>query len=651
MFEVPALKGLLRAIAGGEVRLVEVESAVPSPFASSLLFDYIATYMYEGDAPAAERRAQALQLDRALLAELLRSDDLRELLDGDAIRDVQAELQGEGRSLDLDRTHDLLRRLGDLSRDELAARGAVGVDELVAARRAAWVRVAGGERLIAAEDAGLYRDALGAVPPVGLPAAFLDPVDGALRRLVGRYARSHGPFTAEELSTRWGVDVTGVLRVLAAEGQLLEGEFRPGGAGTEWVAPDVLRRVRRRTLAAVRRAVEPVEPEALARFLPAWQGIGRDHGRGIDRLRDTVAQLQGIALAVEAWESDVLPLRVPGYTPAMLDELTAGGEVVWIGAGRGRVALHPRSDARLVALPGNASEVSHPILDALRSRGAMFFTDLVAAAGRSERETLAELWSLVWEGVVTNDAWQPLRSGATLKAVEELRPGRSGRRAKPTASLPAARGRWSLVEGLLQPAPAPRERARALAETLLDRHGVVTRAGVLAEGVPGGFSAVYGELRLMEEAGRAQRGYFVEGLGGAQFAVTTAVERLRDVREADPAAAPLVLAAVDPANPYGAALPWPEASRKLTRVAGAWVVLAGGKPALYVERGGRGLVTIEPELLDPAIAALAGLVESGRVRRLAPERVDGEPIGGTRAEELLLEHGFLQGHRKLVLRA
>ena len=281
----------------------------------------------------------------------------------------------------------------------------------------------------------------------------------------------------------------------------------------------------------------------------------------------------------------------------------------------------------------------------------MFFADLVAAVGASEREALAELWSLVWAGAVTNDAWQPLRSGATLRSVDELRPGRSGRRARPTASLPAARGRWSLVEGLLQPAPAPRERARALAETLLDRHGVVTRAAVLGEGIPGGFSAVYGELRMMEEAGLAQRGYFVEGLGGAQFAVTTAVERLRDVREADPVAPPVVLAAVDPANPYGAALPWPEASRKLARIAGAWVVLAGGRPALYVEKGGRGLVTIEPELLEPAIAALAGLVESGRVRRLAPERVDGEPIVGTEAERLLLEHGFLQGHRKLVLRA
>jgi ATP-dependent Lhr-like helicase len=354
VFEVPALKGLLRAIAGGEVRLVEVESAVPSPFASSLLFDYIATYMYEGDAPAAERRAQALQLDRALLAELLRTDDLRELLDADAIGAVQSELQGEGRALDADRTHDLLRRLGDLSPDELAARGAAGVDDLVAARRAAWVRIAREERLIAAEDAGLYRDALGVVPPVGLPAAFLEPVDGALRRLAGRYARSHGPFTAEQLQARWGVDMTPALRDLAADGQLLEGEFRPGGSGTEWVAPDVLRRVRRRTLAAVRRAVEPVEPEALGRFLPAWQGIGRDQGRGIDRLRDAVAQLQGIALPVEAWESDVLPLRVPGYTPAMLDELRPAAKS---SGSAPAAAACPSTRARMPASSGD--QVAH----------------------------------------------------------------------------------------------------------------------------------------------------------------------------------------------------------------------------------------------------------------------------------------------------
>ncbi|HEY3766208.1 MAG TPA: DEAD/DEAH box helicase [Gaiellales bacterium] len=653
VFEVPALKGLLEAIGRGHVRMLEVESAQPSPFASALLFDYIATYMYEGDAPAAERRAQALQLDRALLAELLRNDDLRELLDGDAIDQVERELQGEGRTPTLDQAHDLLRRLGDLSAAEAAARGVTAhVAELVSQRRAVSVRIAGEERAIAAEDAGLYRDGLGVVPPQGVPAVFLEPAPDALKRLVLRYARTHGPFSADDLRARFGIDPTPQLRLLEADGAVVEGGFRPGAGGREWITPDVLRRVRRRTLAVIRRAVEPVEPDALVRFLPAWQGVGRDVGRGLDRLRDVVAQLQGVALPVTAWESDVLPLRVPGYRPDMLDELCAGGELVWVGAGQGRAALYLRGETALLHAPAEAPE--HPIVAAIRARGPMFFADLALAVGEPDRAVLAELWSLAWDGVVSNDSWHPLRGGAVLRALPApapARPGRIARRGRPTSSLPAARGRWSLVESLVPAAPAPAERARALAETLLDRHGVVTRAAVLAEGVPGGFSAVYGELRMMEEAGRCQRGYFVEGLGGAQFAAPTAVERLRDVRDADAEAAAIVLSAIDPANPYGAALPWPETSRRPARVAGAWLVIAGGRPAVYVERGGRGLVTFDAELLEPGIAALAGLISGGRARRLAPERIDGEPIAGTEAERLLLAHGFLKGHRRLVLRA
>ncbi|HEX3328369.1 MAG TPA: DEAD/DEAH box helicase [Gaiellales bacterium] len=653
VFEVPALKGLLEAIGRGGVRMVEVESAQPSPFASALLFDYIATYMYEGDAPAAERRAQALQLDRALLAELLRNDDLRELLDADAIEQVERELQGEGRTPTIDQAHDLLRRLGDLSLEDAAERGIAGhLEELVSQRRAAAVRVAGAERYIAAEDAGLYRDGLGVVPPRGLPDAFLEPAPDALKRLVLRYARTHGPFAADDLRARWGVDAGPELRRLEADGDVVEGGFRPGGGGREWITPDVLRRVRRRTLAAIRRAVEPVEADALGRFLPAWQGVGRDVGRGLDRLRDVVAHLQGVALPVAAWESDILPLRVPGYRRDMLDELCAGGELAWVGAGQGKAALYLRGETALLHTPAEPPE--HPIVDALRSRGPSFFADLAALVGEPDRTVLAELWSLAWAGVVTNDSWHPLRGGAVLRALPPpptAAAGRVSRRARPTSSLPAARGRWSLVETLVAAAPTQAERARALAETLLDRHGVLTRAAVLAEGIPGGFSAVYGELRMMEEAGRCQRGYFVEGLGGAQFAAPTAVERLRDVRDADPDSAAFVLSAIDPANPYGATLPWPEAARRPSRVAGAWVVLAKGRPALYVERGGRGLVTFEPELLEPAIAALADLVERGRARRLAPERVDGDPIAGTEAERLLLAQGFLKGHRRLVLRA
>ena len=641
VFEVPALRGLLQRIGRGEVRLIEVESERPSPFASSLLFDYIATYMYEGDAPVAERRAQALQLDRALLSELLSAGDLRELLDAEAIAEVESELGGGARRRTADDDHDRLRRLGDMAPADVPHG-----EQLVRERRAVAVRIAGRERMIAAEDAALYRDAIGTAIPPGLPVAFLDPVDDPLERLAARHARTHGPFTADELRGRLGVDPLPALEALAERGELLRGAFRPGGASEEWVAPDVLRRVRRRTLAALRREVEPVDRDALVRFLPTWHGIGRDLGRGPDRVREVISQLGGVALPVQAWEQDILPVRVPGYRPSDLDVLCAAGEAVWVGAGRDRVALVLREDAPFLLSPPEDRE--HPVLDALRRSGALFFRDLQAELGGTERELLADVWELAWAGLVTNDSWQPLRGGGRPRAVPQplVR-----RRARPTAQLPAAQGRWSPVDRLLEPEPMQRDRARALAEALLDRHGVLTRPAALAEGIPGGFSSVYGELRLMEEGGLCQRGYFVEGLGGAQFALPAAVERLRDVRSAGSGGATAVLSAVDPASPLGTVVPWPEAPRKLARAAGARVVLVGGAPALFVERGGRSIVVLDPELLEPAIEALTGLVADGRVRRLAIEKVDGEPIGGTLAERLLMAHGFLQAPRRVVLRA
>src|SRR4051794_19060804 len=652
VFELSALRELLAGIGRGDVRLGGGESARPSPFAGSLLFDYIATYMYEGDTPLAERRAQALMLDRALLAELLTAGDLRELLDADAISEVESELQRRD-ALSADQLHDRLRRTGDVP-----AEGPVAAAQLIRERRAVEVRIAGRRRLIAAEDAGLYRDGAGVSIPPGVPAAFLEPVPDALRRLVMRHARGHGPFTADELRGRLGVDAGPALAELAAEGALIEGASRPGGSGREWIEREVLRRVRRRTLAHLRRAVEPVEPEALARFLPGWQGIGRDMGRGEARLREVISQLGGVALPVGAWEQDVLPLRVPGYQPALLDALCAAGEAVWIGAGEGRVAVYLRDDAPLlaaVAPPAGDREVQGTVVprvaDSLQDRGALFFRELVELSGEPERAVLAALWELVWAGTVTNDAWHPLRSGGRIP-LRTVPPPVLRRRARPTAALPAALGRWSLVSRLLEPAPPPRDRVRALSEAMLDRHGVVTRAAALAEGLPGGYSSVYGELRLMEEGGLCQRGYFVEGLGGAQFALPAAVERLRDVRDpAQAGGATAVLAAVGPANPYGATIPWRAAARKLARAAGAWVVLVSGRLALYVERGGRGLVVVDTELLEPAIEALASLVRDGRVKRLAIERIDGEPVAGTDAERLLVAHGFLQAPRRVVLRA
>ena len=463
-----------------------------------------------------------------------------------------------------------------------------------------------------------------------------------------RHARTGGPFTAAELRERLGVDPLPALEQLASSGELLRGAFRPGGSSEEWVAPDVLRRVRRRTLATLRKQVEPVDVGALGRFLPAWHGIGRSLGRGPDRVREVVSQLGGVALPVAAWEEDVLPVRVEGYRPADLDALCAAGELVWIGDGKDRVALYLRDDAPLLAREPEPRE--HPVLDGARVlRCARSSATCTATLGGTERELLADLWELAWAGLVTNDSWQPLRAGGRPRPVPQplVR-----RRARPTAV--AARRAGPLVAG--GRAAAAGRRRRASAPGRWPRRCSIATASSparpsLAEGIPGGFSSVYGELRMMEEAGLCQRGYFVEGLGGAQFALPAAVERLRDVREPAAGGASAVLSALDPASPFGAVAPWPETARRPARSAGARVVLVEGRPALFVERGGRGILTLEPELLEPAIEQLVGLVRDGRVRRLAVERIDGEPIGGTDAERLLVAHGFLQAPRRVVLRA
>jgi ATP-dependent Lhr-like helicase len=644
VFDLPALKRILRGVQTREIDLVEVETASASPFASSLLFAYVATYMYEDDTPAAERRAQALSLDRELLRELLGQEELRDLLDPAALVEVEAQLAGDPRSAD--ELHDLLRRRGDLRDDEVdPMHGAI----LEAERRALRVRVAGEERLIAAEDAGLFRDALGVMPPGGLPQAFLDAVPEALVVLLARFARSRGPFTTSEATARYALDpalVESLLEGLESADRLVRGELRPGGTEREWCDPDVLRRLRRASLAALRKEVEPAEQAAFGRFLPAWHGIDRRAS-----LREALVPLQALPLPVSLWEGEVLRRRVPGYQPAWLDALCATGEVVWIGAGLDRVALYFRADAALLGAPAAASAPDGESAQALRvalGRSAEFWPDLLAATGLEPEAALPALWELVWAGEVTNDAWTPLRAARRYGTpVAERRPRRFSRtRAAGTTST---QGRWSLTSRLF---PAAVDR-RALAELLLERQGIVVRDGVRGEAITGGYGAVYGELRALETIGACRRGYFVEGLGGAQFALPGAVERLRELRSgaADDA---IVLAAADPAQPYGAALPWPRrAGARAARVAGAHVVLLGGSAALYVERGGRTLVPLrEPddEWLRPALTALADWVREGHAKRLAVERFDGRPVAETKAMQLLVEAGFLAGPRRAVLR-
>jgi ATP-dependent Lhr-like helicase len=430
VLDLPALVTLLSKLSRREISLVEVETQTASPFASSLLFDYVATYMYEGDTPNAERRAAALSLDRDLLRELLGQDELRDLIDPGALAAVEADLQwlSEQRLVATrDALHDMLRALGDLSEPELAARVLAGVElepmltALAGERRAIKVRLGGEQRWIDAADAGLYRDALGAVPPGGLPEVFLADVQDALVKVVRRFAATHGPFVTGDLKERYGVDVSSALGALERDGELVLGELRPGGSGREWCHPEVLRRIRRASLAALRKEVEPVEARALARLLPLWQGVDRHppSGAGVDRLRDALVPLQGLALPIEIWEKEILPRRVGAYSITWLDQLSASGEVVWIGAGAlgrsGRVALYFREDLPLLAAaPAPAPDNATDVHDALRerlTRGACFFADLLVELGEVDSASLTDaLWDLVWAGEVTNDAVAPLRA-------------------------------------------------------------------------------------------------------------------------------------------------------------------------------------------------------------------------------------------------
>ncbi|MGZ5310235.1 MAG: DEAD/DEAH box helicase [Solirubrobacterales bacterium] len=672
VLDLPALRELLGDLQSRRLTLVEVETSTASPFASSLLFDYVATYMYEGDTPNAERRAAALALDRDLLRELLGQEELRELIDSEALAEVENSLQQRAemaRAKDRDALQTILRRVGDLTAEEADQRVAEGysaasmLEKLVSERRAAKVRVAGEERYIAAEDAGLYRDALGVPPPAGLPESFLAPVDDAMVSLTRRYAATHGPFPTAQLAARYRVDPSPALRELEAGGDLVRGELLPGGTEREWCDADVLRRIRRASLARLRKEVEAADRTELARFLPSWQNVDahRPQGAGPDRLRDALVPLQGVALTPKTWERDVLPRRLGGYSPSWLDELCTSGELVWVGAGAlgrndGKVALYFREDVRLAGPPPGNAKIEPPAgaaHDAIRERlaqGPCFWLDLLELDGSAE-ELHEALWDLAWSGEVTNDAFAPLRA-PRLRAAQSG--GRGGRRfaRRRAAAAGTVIGRWSLTAPLFEGAPSAGPRLRAQAELMLERHGIVTRETAIAEGVPGGFAAIYGELQNLELLGTARRGYFVEGLGGAQFALPGAVERLRSMPRSDEPEL-LVLAATDPANPYGATLPWPklEGSRRPARSAGAYVCLRDGEAIVYVERGGRGILRLAPlegVELASTLAALAEAAREGRIEKLAVERLDGEPVIGSGMEEALVAAGFRRQPRRLV---
>ncbi|MFE1609280.1 ATP-dependent helicase [Streptomyces albidoflavus] len=702
VFDVPGLTELMGDLEARRVRLVEVTTPEASPFARSLLFGYVAQFLYEGDSPLAERRAAALSLDSRLLSELLGQAELRELLDAEVLAELERELQWrteDRRIKDAEGVADALRVLGPLTSAELAERGAdpAWARELAGARRVIEVRIASVEHWAAIEDAGRLRDALGVALPVGVPEAFTEPVKDPLGDLLARFARTHGPFTAAAAAERFGLGravTEGALERLGASGRVVQGEFHPAGVGQEWCDATVLRRLRRRSLAALRQELEPVEPTALARFLPPWQHLGGQGLRGLDGLVRAVEQLQGAAVPASALEKLVLPSRVAQYQPAMLDELTATGELLWAGSGSlpgkdGWVSLYLADNAPLLLPPPHPLELTplhQAVLDALAGGYGLFFRQIAdqvrATHPTASDQALADaLWELAWSGRLTNDTVAPLRallgSGRTAgstahRARRSVPRGRFG--ALTAAPRPASRtgpptvaGRWSLLPPL---EPDPTLRAHALARTLLDRHGVVTRGAVAAEGVEGGFSAVYRVLSAFEDSGQARRGYVVEGLGAAQFAMDGAVDRLRasaTAAERESGGTPrqaLVLAAADPANAYGAALPWPEppsgAGHKPGRKAGAMVVLVDGELAMYMERGGKTLLAWpsaaldDPSALDPrlegAAHALAGSAAGGSLGTVTVERVNGEPALTSPVGTYLENAGFHATPRGLRLR-
>ncbi len=677
-FDLPALKSLLQDIRSRTIRVDDVQTASASPFARTLVFAYVAAYIYEQDAPLAERKAHALTLDRGLLSELLGQAELRELIDPGVLESLEAELQRlteERRARDADELHDVLRRLGDLTPQETRARSAGPADgwleALRAQRRAVAVTVAGGSRWIAAEDAGLYRDALGVMPPPGLPDAFLHPVAAPLERLARRYARTHGPFLTREVATRYGLraaQTEPVLRTLETNGVLVRGEIRPGGSELEWCDREVLQRLKRGTLAKLRNEVAPVDAGALGRFLPAWHGV-RPRRAGRDALEEAIAQLEGLSLPWSALDGILLPERVPDYGPQRLDMLSASGAVVWVGqaalgAADGRIALYRReraplllSDEREEAPP---SPVHETLLEHLRRNGACFFFELerAVAAGHPEtsaRELEAALWDLVWAGRITNDTFQPLRALGRRRHGG----GRAGRARREGITA----GRWSLVSQLVDAAATGEARTLARVDMLLERYGVVSREAAQAEELAGGFAPLYQALKVMEEAGRVRRGYFVEGLSGAQFGHAGAVDRLRAARTEKADDEPyddddaLVLATLDPANPYGALLPWPpngagEAVRP-RRVPGAWIVLVDGRLVLYVGPGARHLLTF-PEActgrneLRVAFRALHRLPRGRRRGLLVVHKVDGRSAADSPQYALLRECGFAEDYRGLT---
>jgi ATP-dependent Lhr-like helicase len=691
VFDLDGLMEVQRQLAARSIRLVEVETREPSPFAKSLLFGYVGAFVYEGDVPLAEKKAAALALDPNLLAELLGKDGLKQLLDGEVIAETEADLQGlsaDRRASTREQLYDLLRTAGPFTPAELAERTAdldvaAALAALVADRRTVEVRIAGQDMVAVTEDVPRLRDGLGIPVPPGVAASFTETSARPIEDLALRWARTHGPFVASTLARRYGLGLAvaeQACEALAAAGTVVSGSFVElavpvaGALGPAAPATDrrqycharVLGLIKRRTLALLRKDVEPVEQAGYARFLTGWQGVDT-RARGADAVLGVLEQLSGYPMPASAVESVILPARVAGYAPAMLDELIAAGEVAWVGDG-------PIGDsdgwvrwylAGAEPHPPRAEEPTargQELFAALTGGGAYFF-DALLPTGLLQLDRsayIAALWDLVWSGLVTCDSFAAVRARTgggshrrpqrpPARRTKTRLPGRPPRAVRNVS--PTTAGRWSLVPR--HPLP-PAERLAADLFTQLDRYGVVTRGSVLTEDAQGGFGTTYRALSTLEESGQCRRGYFIEGLGAAQFALPGAVDRLRDSADEPEDVRAVVLAACDPANPYGAALPWPDREgHRPGRKPGALVVLVNGHLIFYVERGGRTLLSFADDLqrLDPAAVALASAVTRGHLGKVTVERADGGHVfGSAHVSQALQAAGFRMTPQGLRLR-
>ena len=670
VFDIDGLNQLLEDIRCRRIRVHPVNSDSASPFAQTVLFDFTASFIYDADAPLAERRAQVLSLDHAQLKELLGSADYRELLDPEAIAAItlRRQLLEHPYVKDPDDIHDLLLALGDLSVGDILDRTSQGqqaalqsmLSELSRVRRIIEIRVAGRPRFIAAEDAARYRDALGTVLPMGLPAALLEPCQSPLQDLISRYIRTHGPFEPAELAKHFGLGIDVLrkaLNELSATGRVLEGGFTPGSTRREWIDHDVLKQIKRRSLAGWRQQIEAVDQNKFASFIADWQFITRPR-RGQDALYDTIEQLQGAPLPASVLETEILPARIAGYRMGQIDELFISGELLWrgiepVGSSDGRIAIYLAENYPLLAPGPNPieSELAQRIYEFIGSRGAPFFDDIVEAVGGFQNDVLEALWELVWSGNAGNDSFAPLRARLGVKDKKpRTRRGQQRMRPRRGIRLPGSEGRWTLFDRVGWEQPSATEARTAQVQQLLERYGVMVKEALTKEGVAGGFSGIYPVLKAMEEAGRIRRGYFVEGLGASQFAVPGAEDRLRNTAESID---PVLLSATDPANPYGALLPWPpaaEGGKRCVRVAGSRVLLLNGNLIAYIAKTGDQITTFlpseEPTRSSCIKALIAGLRLAARGRKLIYlASVNGKPRAEESFHAALLSQGFQHGHR------